>query len=456
MRKIFLVTGYPCNNFCISCAKKPEEKGFLSLDQLKEKLMEINLSKEDCVEISGGEPTIRPDLFDLCKFIKEETGAMIVVLTNGRANKDLGYCKKMKKAGIDRVATSFYSHKPEVHDSITQVEGSFEETFEGLKNLEKIGIPISVKLIILKQNYKEIKDFVKFVKENFPSAWPSIHGLIMRGKAYEVRKEVSVRYPEMKPYIEEALDYSIAEKLNLGVFIIPTCNLDPYYWKYLSKSWKNIIHDMVYISPEETVIGNLDSECPEYCKDCDVNENCSWAWESAWKEYINLYGIEDLKKIKFKDKHIKIEKAERKHTKQLSEYMLKELETPDESFPPQMIEKFRDNAKFENMEKQFDNSEMIGFVLMDGEEIKGFIVGYKENEEQSMIHYVTAKDPSKRKILLESFIEESKKRGLKKIRADSFEFMESNQFFIDSNFTFTRKEELVPGLEMLWYEFELK
>ena len=152
---------------------------------------------------------------------------------------------------------------------------------------------------------------------------------------------------------------------------------------------------------------------------------------------------------------MKIKKATKEHVKQLSEYMLKELEKPNEKFPTPIIEKFRENAKIENMRKQFDNPNLIGFVLMEDEELKGFIVGYKENEDQSMIHYVTAENLSLRKDLLESFIAESLERGLKKVTADSFEFMDSNKFFIDSGFDFIKKEKVVPGLEMLWYEFEL-
>jgi MoaA/NifB/PqqE/SkfB family radical SAM enzyme len=452
MRKIFLVTGYSCNNFCISCAKKPEEKGFLKLGEIKKRLEKINLGKEDSVEISGGEPTIRPDLFELVEYIKK-TGARVIVLTNGRVNENIEYCKKLKEAGVDRIATSFYSHKERIHEEITQVKGSFKETFEGIKNLLKIEIPVSVKLIILKQNYKEIKEFVKFAYDNFPGAWVSVHGLIMRGKAYLVREKIGAKYSEIKPYLEKALDYSISRGKNLGVFIFPTCVLDPYYWKYLGKGWKKIIHEMIYISPEETIIGNLDSGCPNYCKDCEVNNNCSWAWESAWKEYTQLYGTSELKKIKF-DKY-RIQKATKEDTKQLSEYMLRELENPNKSFPNSMIEKFRKNAQVKNMEKQFDNPNLIGYTLKDRGKLIGFIVGYREDNEKAMIHYITSIKLQFRKNLLEYFIKECKKRGLKKIRADSFEFMDSNQFFINSNFKFIGKEELVPGLEMLWYEMEI-
>ena len=193
--------------------------------------------------------------------------------------------------------TVFYSHDEEKHDSITQKDGSFKDTIMGLKNLEDVSLPISVKTIILKQTYQELPDFVKFAYDTFPTAWVSIHGLIMRGRAQDNNEKIAVRYKDIKPHIEIAIDQAIKRDKNLGIFIIPTCIIDPYYWPYLSVNWKQMTKEMIYISPQESVFGNLDVAQPEYCSTCLIDEHCSWSWESAWKEYIALFGIEELNKI---------------------------------------------------------------------------------------------------------------------------------------------------------------
>ncbi|MBU4493416.1 MAG: hypothetical protein KKA61_03520, partial [Nanoarchaeota archaeon] len=211
--------------------------------------------------------------------------------------KDKSFSKQMKDVGVDRVMTTFYSPYEEKHDMITQKKGSFSDTIIGLKNLEEIGLPISVKTIILKQNYQDLSDFVSFAYNTFPSAWVSIHGLIMRGRANDNREQLVVKYKDMKPYIEDALDEAIKREKNLGVFIIPSCTLDPYYWQYLSINWKQMTKEMIYISPEETIFGNLDVAQPDYCSNCLINENCSWAWESAWREYIDMFGTNELSKV---------------------------------------------------------------------------------------------------------------------------------------------------------------
>jgi MoaA/NifB/PqqE/SkfB family radical SAM enzyme len=297
MRKIFLVTDYNCNNSCISCAKKSDEKGRLSLDQIIRKIEMIKPSENDYIEISGGEPTLRKDLFEICKIIKSKYNTNLILLSNGRKFKDKEFSRKIKDAGIDRVMTTFYSPHAKKHDSITQKKGSFSDTVKGLKNLENIEMPISIKTIILKQNYQELPDFVGFVYDTFPSAWISIHGLIMRGQAKENKEKLVVRHKDAKPHIENALDGAIKRDKNLGVFIIPSCTLDPFYWKYLGTNWKQMTKEMIYVSPEKTILGNLDVAQPEYCKDCLVNKDCSWSWESAWKEYIDMFGTGELNKI---------------------------------------------------------------------------------------------------------------------------------------------------------------
>lgn len=295
MRKIFLVMDYNCNNACISCAKKLEEKGRMGLEDITKEIDKIRPTEDDFIEISGGEPTLRPDLFDIISNIKQNYSTNIIILSNGRKFKDISFAKEIKKVGADRVMTTFYSPFEKIHDEITQAEGSFSDAFEGLNNLEGIGLPISVKSIILKQNYLHLSEFVSFAYKNFPSAWVSLHGLIMRGRAKDNYKDIVVKHTNIKPYLESALDVAIKEDKNLGVFIVPTCIIDPYYWKYIGVNWKEMSKTMIYLSPEEKVYGNMEIEQPYKCEKCYLSDNnCSWAWESAWKEYTDLFGDSEL------------------------------------------------------------------------------------------------------------------------------------------------------------------
>ena len=135
--------------------------------------------------------------------------------------------------------------------------------------------------------------------------------------------------------------------------------------------------------------------------------------------------------------------------------MLADLENPNPRFPKEMIDKFRAHAKEPGILKEFENPKLIAFVAINKNNVIGFIVGYEEDHNNSMIHYVTARKHDAQEKLLNRFIEECKFKNIKKIRADAFEFMDNNEFFKSHNFVFTRKEKLAPNLEVLWYELNL-
>jgi len=68
----------------------------------------IKPSKNDYIEISGGEPTLRKDLFDICEYIKSNYDTNLIILSNGRKFNDKSFSKQIKEVGVDRVMTTFY------------------------------------------------------------------------------------------------------------------------------------------------------------------------------------------------------------------------------------------------------------------------------------------------------------------------------------------------------------
>ena len=152
---------------------------------------------------------------------------------------------------------------------------------------------------------------------------------------------------------------------------------------------------------------------------------------------------------------IKISKAKIEHSKDISEIMQSDLKKYNLNFPKEIIDEFIEHAEIKNIIKEFENPELIGFVSRNKENITGFIVGYKNNIQKNvMIHYITGTKVEKEE-LLEKFIKECKSRNFKKIITDTFEFMDNNDFFKSKQFILTKKEEIAPNLEMLWYELNL-
>jgi len=155
--------GNLCNNKCSICSllgkKSIKNK---SLAEIKKELEQIRKEHSELI-ISGGEPTLREDLFDVIKYAKQLGFVSITLRTNGRMLSYMNYCKRVAEAGIDNFDVYIYGHKPELHDSITRVEGSFEQTVEGIKNLVSLGQNVQASVLINRMNYKELINIVNFL-----------------------------------------------------------------------------------------------------------------------------------------------------------------------------------------------------------------------------------------------------------------------------------------------------
>jgi MoaA/NifB/PqqE/SkfB family radical SAM enzyme len=254
---------------------------------------EVNPSMNDSIELSGGEPTIHPDFCEILSGLSAEYSSHISVLSNSRRFSNRKLAQDAAEAGLSHVVTALYSQKPVIHDCVTRRKGSYEQTLEGIENVVRNGMDLSIKTLILKQNFKELPKMIEFWAKAFPNeSWFSIHGLDLVGEAAINFDKVAVSFTESAPFIEQALD--MANELGLVVVLhtIPMCVIDPYYWGSFGHEEKVSPYE-AFKGPDDEVIGNVDSGVKEVkgCSDCDLSFRCLWPWRS----YIQHFGTAEIK-----------------------------------------------------------------------------------------------------------------------------------------------------------------
>jgi len=155
-----------------------------------------------------------------------------------------------------------------------------------------------------------------------------------------------------------------------------------------------------------------------------------------------------------KTKSYEIIKGNKKYLKQISKIMLNDLAKPDKRFSKEIIDRYRKHAQENNLIKEFENPNLISFLAVKNDKVLDFIVGYKKDDNVSYIDYISGNKLEIKRDLIKKFIEECKERKVKKIIADSFEFMQNDIIFRETGFKIFKKEKF-DNLELLWYKLEI-
>ncbi|XOB46840.1 MAG: radical SAM protein [Candidatus Nealsonbacteria bacterium] len=198
---------FQCNNNCKYCpinkevsSKEPD------LSYIKSSIKELKKRGENKIMLTGGEPLLRRDIFEIIKYAKEQD-LEVELKTNGR----LAFYEKRVRAlsarGIDRVILAFPSSIPEVFNDITQVKDSYFQTISGIENLISLGLNLEINVVISKKNYKELKDIFSLLKrmgiKNIRLSYPEL-----KGNTLKYSKEIVPDISEVSQYFKEVLEFS--------------------------------------------------------------------------------------------------------------------------------------------------------------------------------------------------------------------------------------------------------
>ncbi|HEY4690120.1 MAG TPA: GTP 3',8-cyclase MoaA [Anaerolineae bacterium] len=139
-----------CNLRCVYCM--PEEMFFRPSAELMtpdECLRLVQLFAElgvDKIRLTGGEPTIHPDLIRIVRGIRDIGIHKISMTTNGLRLAQLA--KPLKEAGLERVNVSVDTLDPDKFHRITRW-GSLAQVIEGIYAAEAVGLmPLKINAVI--------------------------------------------------------------------------------------------------------------------------------------------------------------------------------------------------------------------------------------------------------------------------------------------------------------------
>lgn len=244
-----LAVTYRCNLKCDKCYLDDKPMPELSLDHwvhIYEILWNIGIPQ---VVFTGGEPTIREDLVEL---ISEADEFVTGLITNG--TKLVSLAQKLVDASLDYVQITVESNDSAIHDAMTRISGSWEDTDAGIKKALDVGLSVVTNTTLTRANADTFIPTMRWLArmgvENIAS-----NTLICSGRGTNCKTENGLSDSELVPILQAGR--KVAEDLGLNFqWYSPTCyaqGIDPVKLGFGPKSCSAAAHNMT-IQPDGTVL----------------------------------------------------------------------------------------------------------------------------------------------------------------------------------------------------------
>jgi len=206
-----------CNMFCDHCYRDAGVKSAdeLSTSEAKKLIQEISKAGFQIMIFSGGEPLMRPDIYELGSFAGQQ-GLRPVLGTNGSLIT-AEVAQKLKQAGFMAAGVSLDSLNPEKNDAFRKLENTYALTVQGMKNLQAAGLPFQIHTTVMDWNVGELEALTDFAVEIGAMAH-HVFFLVPTGRAVNIEEE-ALRVVEYERTIARLME----KQKQVPIEIKPTC-----------------------------------------------------------------------------------------------------------------------------------------------------------------------------------------------------------------------------------------
>lgn len=206
-----------CNMFCDHCYRDAGAKAAdeLDTDEARKLIEEIKKAGFKIMIFSGGEPLLRPDIYELGSYARQQ-GLRPVLGTNATLITPQT-ARELKEAGFLAAGVSLDTLIPEKNDAFRKLENTSELTINGINNLKEAGIPFQIHTTVMDWNVDELEAITDFAVELGAMAH-HVFFLVPTGRAVNIEDEA------LRVEIYEKTIARLMEKQKkVPIEIKPTC-----------------------------------------------------------------------------------------------------------------------------------------------------------------------------------------------------------------------------------------
>ncbi len=242
-RRFVLQMGFACNARCSFCyyldSIESRKTTDYSTEEVKKRLREAKSSGLDQVDLSGGEPTIRPDLAEVISYARDIGFVKVAIITNGICLVSQEYAKSLIEAGLNDILFSTHGTTKEEHESLVRVDGSFEKIWKAVENVSKFPeVELRFNMTVTDINYKSVRAMLECVKSYNPY---EVNFLVFNG-SQEAKGSHKIDNIEIGKEISNALNKYKHELNIINVRWLPFCTIKGHE-EIVQSMWQKMYED---------------------------------------------------------------------------------------------------------------------------------------------------------------------------------------------------------------------
>jgi len=308
--RVDMKLGFSCNNRCRFCVQGDKRRRYAdrSTEQAMERIDQA-ATHTDRIVLTGGEVTIRADIVPLVAHARSRGFREIQIQTNGRMLAYETLCRQLIAAGATEFSPALHGHVAELHDFLTRVPGSFEQTIRGIKNLVRLQVPIITNTVITRSNFRHLAAIAKLLVDLGVTQYQFafVHGL---GSAAKYFDSIVPRMELIAPHVTAGLEVGRTAGVWATTEAIPPCLLSGYE-EHLAE-W--IVPD-TRIYDADTILDSYEAyRWTEGKAKGPACHSCGWnPWcEGPWREYPERFDWSEFHAVPPEEVHKRIEAARRR------------------------------------------------------------------------------------------------------------------------------------------------
>ncbi|MDP6344174.1 MAG: heme d1 biosynthesis radical SAM protein NirJ [Alphaproteobacteria bacterium] len=147
---------------CYSISADTDFPGELSRDEVFGVMDDLRAFKVPVLILSGGEPLLRPDIFEISRRAKDQ-GFYVGLSSNGTLI-DADNIAAIAEVGYDYVGISLDGIGA-THDAFRRKEGAFDASFHGVGLCREAGIKVGLRFTMTLDNAHQLPDLLRLVED---------------------------------------------------------------------------------------------------------------------------------------------------------------------------------------------------------------------------------------------------------------------------------------------------